>query len=110
VPQQHVKTRKITAGRRFVMKCFPRLFTSFVGIFTLLLAVFPLGETRADPGTGRMLGTNASGGSLLDINTTDGSAVVIGFMGVGTTPSLATDPITGTVYVATGGATQFSTR
>ena len=85
------------------MKCRSRLFTSFGGIITLLLAAFPLGETRADPGTGRLLGTNANGGSLLDINTTDGSALVIGFMGVGVTPSLATDPITGTVYVATGG-------
>ncbi len=85
------------------MKCRSRLFTSFGGIITLLLAAFPLGETRADPGTGRLLGINANGGSLLDINTTDGSAVVIGFMGVGATPSLATDPLTGTVYVATGG-------
>jgi len=85
------------------MKCRSRLLTSFVGIITLLLAAFPIGETRADPGTGRLLGTDASGGSLLDINTRDGSAVVIGFMGVGVTPSLATDPLTGTVYVATGG-------
>jgi hypothetical protein len=103
VPRQHEESRKKTAGRRFVMKCGSCLFTSFVGIIILLLAAFPLKETRADPGRGRLLGTNASGGSLLGINTTDGSGVVIGFMGVGVTPSLATDPITGTVYVATGG-------
>jgi hypothetical protein len=76
-------------------------------MITLLLAAFPLGDTRADPGDGRLLGTNANGGSLLDIDTTDGSAVVIGFMGVGVTPSLSTDPITGTVYVATGGGNPF---
>ena len=45
---------------------------------------------------------NASATLLLDVNTADGSAVLIGLMGVGVTPSLATDPLTGAVYVATG--------
>jgi hypothetical protein len=49
-----------------------------------------------------LLGTDASGGNLLDVNTGNGSAVPIGFMGVGSTPALATDPLTGVVYVATG--------
>jgi hypothetical protein len=67
-----------------------------------MAVIFPL-ETSAAPGTGRLLGTNANGGVLLDVNPGNGAAVPIGPMGVGVTPSLATDPLTGVVYVATGG-------
>jgi hypothetical protein len=61
------------------------------------------GTAFAAPGTGWLLGTNANGGVLLDVNPGNGAAVPIGPMGVGVTPSLATDPLTGVVYVATGG-------
>ena len=71
----------------------------------VIIAAFALifsAASFAAPGTGRLLGTNANGGVLLDVNPGNGAAVPIGFMGVGVTPSLATDPLSGVVYVATG--------
>ena len=58
--------------------------------------------TAADPGFGRLLGTDANGSNLLDINPNTGASAIVGNMGIGSTPSLATDPTTGIVYVATG--------
>ena len=84
------------------MKAIRRLYVLFLAAALATMLVVALPATGA-PGTGRMLGTDASGGNLLDISIGTGTAVVIGNMGVGGTPSLATDSTTGVVYVATGG-------
>jgi hypothetical protein len=70
-------------------------------LLALLILVASLDAT-ADPGTGRLFGTNASPGDLLDINPVTGAASVIGATGAFSTPALATDPTTGVVYMGTG--------
>lgn len=84
------------------MKTTRRLYVLFLAAALATMFVVALPATGA-PGTGRLLGTDANGGNLLDISTGAGTAVVIGNMGVGPAPSLATDPTTGVVYVAAGG-------
>ncbi len=79
-----------------------RRLNALVAVAALTLAGVVALPATAAPGTGRLLGTDAAGGNLLDISTGTGTAVVIGNMGVGQAPALATDPTTGIVYVATG--------
>jgi len=60
-------------------------------------------EVKAAPGTGTLFGTDAFNGNLITINPATGSASVVGPLGVGQIPSLAVNPLTGTIY-AGGGA------
>ena len=83
------------------MRELRRRFAGKLACITAAAFIFPGGSSAA-PGTGILLGTNANGGVLLDVNPGTGAAVPIGPMGVGVTPSLATDPLTGVDYVATG--------
>ena len=78
-----------------------RRFAGSLSFIAAVAFIFPGGSSAA-PGTGSLLGTNANGGVLLDVNPGTGAAISIGPMGVGVTPSLATDPLTGVDYVATG--------
>ncbi len=83
------------------MKRLPRF--ALFGVATLILSRAMVSPAVAIPGAGRLLGTDAGGGNLLDISPSTGEAVVIGSMGVGGLPSLATDPSTGIIYAAGGG-------
>jgi hypothetical protein len=79
-----------------------RILASPSRLLLALLILVPTLDATADPGAGRLLGTDASPGDLLDIDPLTGAASVIGSTGVTSTPSLATDPTTGVVYMGTG--------
>lgn len=85
-------------GRHERIRVRAALKLSIVAAIALIVPA----ESWAAPGTGSLLGTNANGGVLLEVDPGNGSAVAIGFMGVGSTPALATDSLTDDVYVATG--------
>ena len=50
-----------------------------------------------------LFGTDASGGTLLKLDRRTGESTVVGFTGVGSNPSLAIDPVKGTMYLGGGG-------
>ena len=54
---------------------------------------------------GQLFATDGSAGHLLRVDRTTGLGVIVGSMNVGTTPSLALDPTTGTMFVGTGSGT-----
>ncbi len=86
-----------------------RRFSAKLAIIAAFALIFPWKSFGA-PGTGKLLGTNANGGVLLDVNPGNGAAVPIGAMGVGVTPSLATDPLTGVVNWRPEQGIPFSSR
>ncbi len=79
-----------------------RLFMVPVGMLATLAALSSP-ELHAAPGTGTLFGTDAFNGNLLTIDPATGLAQVVGPMGVGSVPSLAVDPTTGTMYAGGGG-------
>ena len=58
----------------------------------------------AVPGSGTLYGTDAGTTGLYSIDKTTGVGTLMGTMGIGTAPALAGDPLTGTLYAATGGS------
>ncbi len=58
-------------------------------------------------GTGTLFGTEPSAGNLITIDLSSGAGTVVGPTGISSIPSLAVDPITGTMYLGTGGGSPF---
>ena len=56
----------------------------------------------SDPGAGTLFGTDAFNGNLITINPANGNVGVVGPTGAFSTPSLASDPTTGIMYMGTG--------
>ncbi|MGH9365763.1 MAG: hypothetical protein ACRD1B_10955 [Thermoanaerobaculia bacterium] len=74
----------------------------FVCLAVSLLLVSP--TSLAAPGVGTLFGTNASGGSLLRVNTSTGAGTIVGAMGF-VAPALAVHPLTGVMYAGRGAGT-----
>lgn len=89
-----IEVSEMSQSRRVPSK---QLFA--LGVVALVLP----GASSAAPGTGRLLGTDAGAGVLLDVDRSNGSASRSVPWLWAATPSRATDPVTGTSYVATGG-------
>lgn len=68
-----------------------------------MLCALSTPEVKAAPGTGTLYGTDAFNGNLITINPATGSASVVGPLVAGPIPSLAVDPLTGTIYAGGGG-------
>jgi len=60
-------------------------------------------QAYAAPGSGNLYGTDSGSGNLVVLNTASGAASVVGYTGLGSTPSLAVDPQSGFMYIGTGG-------
>jgi hypothetical protein len=76
-----------------------RKLAAFAAVLSTLL-VPP--TAHAVPGRGTLFGTDASGGNLITIDPATGAGTLVGNTGAGVVPALAVDPITGTMYAATG--------
>ncbi len=76
-----------------------------LAVVAVVVAVghLPAQEVRAVPGTGTLFGTDASGDHLLTVNPVTGAGAIVGGMFIGSVPSLAVDPATGTIYAGQGG-------
>jgi len=57
---------------------------------------------NATPGTGTLFGTDSKGGNLITINTSTGTATLVGPTGVFSIPALAVDPTAGIMYAGQG--------
>lgn len=74
----------------------------FIIAMLLGFACFGASKLSADPGTGTLFGTNASGHLLISVNPATGLSAFINFLNIRFLPSLATDPRNGTIYAGTG--------
>ncbi len=80
------------------------LFPAF-SLTTLAVLALVTGTAVASPGSGKLYGTDGSGGNLYTIDPATGASVLIGRIGAFPVPGLAVDPTTGVMYASRGGGT-----
>jgi hypothetical protein len=74
-----------------------------VGTMSLIMIAGIFSPAFANPGTGTLFGTDASGGTLLNINTVSGVGNVVGPTNAPGMPALAFDHTTNTMFSGSGG-------
>jgi hypothetical protein len=72
------------------------------GVGVVLSMLLLSSPAQASPGGGTLYGTDAGGGRLIAVDPTTGTGTLVGSMGLGSIPALATDPVTGTMYAGSG--------